>query len=335
MLKLGIIGCGRIVEEGHIPALTPLKDKVEVYAIADRSEEQLKKIGDALGVPEERRFQDYAELLALDDVNVVDVAVPHSYHHQILMDVANAGKHILSEKPITTTLSEADDVLAAVASNNVSFCVAHNYLYQGAKVKLLEMVESGIIGTPYLVRIAGLGGSHWDGAAGFDPDWRTKAGTAGHGCLLDNGYHDVYIARRILGDVKRVSASIASVRDHHEVEDLALVHFEHENGGITSLQTAWAVPGGGQFVYEVYGSDGTLSLSNTPGKLMHYSIADKDWKEHDIPGWEWGFKGLFDEFFTALEQGDEMPVSGHDARRNLEVILAAYTSGEEKRWVEL
>ena len=335
MIRLGIIGCGRIVEEGHLPALKELKDLVEVYALADRSLEQLGKIGDALAIPEERRFTNYAQLLALDEVDAVDVAVPHTFHHRVLLDAANAGKHILSEKPLTTTLDEADEVLAAVAAHGIELCVCHNYLYQGAKMRLLEMVRAGAIGTPYLVRIEGLGGSHWDGASGFDPAWRTKAGIAGHGCLLDNGYHDVYLAREILGEVERVSASVASVRDYHEVEDLALVHFEHADGGFTSLQTAWAVPGGGQFVYEVYGSDGTLSLSRKQGKLMRYSIADKAWHEHDIPGWEWGFAGLFREFFTALDEGRPSPVSGEDARRNLELILAAYASAEEKRWVEL
>lgn len=336
MQKLGIIGCGRIVEEGHLPALGTMKDLVEVAAIVDQSVERLEKIGNQLGIPQERRFTDYKELLALDDIDVVDVAVPHTFHHQILIDAANAGKHLLSEKPLTTTLEEADEVLAAVAAAGVELCVCHNYLYQPSKVKLLEMIRDGAIGEPFLIRSEGLGGSHWPGVSEYESDWRTKSGIAGHGCLLDNGYHDIYLARAIMGsDISRVSASISTVRDYHEVEDLALVLFEHENCGTTSLQVAWGVPGGGQFVYEVYGTEGTLSLSRENGKLMHYVIADKKWHEHDVPGWDWGFKGLFEDFFTSLERGEPAPVSGADARRNLEIILAAYTSGKEKRWVLL
>lgn len=329
MLRVAIIGCGRIVEEGHIPALAALDDKVEIVAIADVSEARLKEIGDSLGIAEDRRFTDYKEMLALDDIDVVDVAVPHTFHHRILIDTANAGKHILSEKPLTTTLEEADEVLAAVADAGIELCVCHNYLYQPSKVKLLEMIQDGAIGEPFLIRSEGLGGSHWPGVSEYESDWRTKSGIAGHGCLLDNGYHDIYLARAIMGsDVAQVSASIKTVRNEHEVEDLALVLFEHENGGTTSLQVAWGVPGGGQYVYEIYGTEGTLSLSRKKGKLMHYVIADEQWYEHDVPGWSWGFKGLFEEFFTALENGEPSPVSATDARRNLEIILEAYKSGQ-------
>jgi len=318
MMRVGIIGCGRVVEEGHVPAYRELG--VTVTALADPVERRREKIGDMLGVPSERRFADYKLLLGQSDVDVVDIAVPHFHHHKVLMDAAQCKKHILCEKPLTTSLRQADQVLDAVAGAGVQLCVAHNYLYQPSMQLVRKMVQQGAIGEPFLIRTEGLGGSHWDGAPEFNPEWRTQRAIAGFGCLLDNGYHDIYLARALLGEVKTVTAAVSTEREEHEVEDLALALLQHEFG-TTSLQVSWAVSGGGQWVYEVYGSEGTLSLSRKSGKLMHYR---GEWKELKAPPWEWGFKGLFSDFFSRLQRGEPSPVPGAEGRRNLEVILSAY-----------
>src|SRR5688572_9725705 len=113
MLRLGLVGCGRIVEEGHAPALLRLGDRVQVVALADPSEERRAKVGGLFGVPASARHADLAAMLAGEQLDVADVAVPHFLHLQAARAVAAAGLHLFLEKPMAISLEEADTLLAA------------------------------------------------------------------------------------------------------------------------------------------------------------------------------------------------------------------------------
>ena len=115
MINVGIVGCGRIIEEGHAPAFAKLTDRFRVVAVADTSAARRDLIADRFGVPPGRRYSDWQELLALTDVDLVDMALPHFLHLPSLRAAAAAGKAVLMEKPMATSLDEADAIMAAVA----------------------------------------------------------------------------------------------------------------------------------------------------------------------------------------------------------------------------
>ena len=114
MLEMGIIGCGRIVEQGHVAALEALCKKVRVVAVADPTEERRNFIGEKFGVDAEVRFADYKDMLRNVELDFVDQALPHALHEEAVVATAEAGVHILTEKPLTTDLASARRMVDAV-----------------------------------------------------------------------------------------------------------------------------------------------------------------------------------------------------------------------------
>ncbi|MCD6289722.1 MAG: Gfo/Idh/MocA family oxidoreductase [Anaerolineae bacterium] len=336
MLTAAIIGCGRIVEEGHLKAFQALQDRVQVVALADPTPERRALIGDALGIPEESRYGDYHDLLDREQPDFVDLALPHFLHEEVTIACAQAGRHILTEKPLTTSLESADRILAAVRQAGVHLGIIHNYRYLPYNISAFQLIGEGKIGDPFFIRSEGLGGGHYRGAAGFDPDWRAKGARSGGGALIDNGYHNMYVAEAMMqSPVKSVYAHVGTYVQHQDVDDLAVVMLEHENNGVTSVQVSWAIRGGGQPVSEVHGTAGSLRI--TRGGLEIFENEKGEWEPQDTGGRDFksSFTGLFSDFISALEQGRSPQLDGRAARHNLAIVMAAYESSRRRRPVDL
>ncbi|MDP6183160.1 MAG: Gfo/Idh/MocA family oxidoreductase, partial [Gammaproteobacteria bacterium] len=232
MIRVGIVGCGRIVEVGHAPAFEELDNRFEIVAVADPSKERRGLIGDRFGVPAESRYINWDDLFKDRNIDLIDMALPHFLHRDSCLAAAASGKPILMEKPMATSLEEADEIMAAVANSGAPACIVHNYLYSAESMKTLELLRTGSIGRPFLVRIEGLSDSHWPGVGAYDPDWRTRAKSSGGGALIDNAYHNLYSAAAYMGSrVTEVYARLGTFVRDIEVEDTVVVTLSHENGG--------------------------------------------------------------------------------------------------------
>ena len=115
-VRIGLIGCGRIVENEHLPAMEPRSEHVELVGCADPSPGRAMSIGALWGLPESACHEDYRDLLTRDDVDLVSVAVPPSISAAILLDAAAAGEHVVCEKPFALSLAEADTMLEALSA---------------------------------------------------------------------------------------------------------------------------------------------------------------------------------------------------------------------------
>jgi predicted dehydrogenase len=241
MLKLGIIGCGRIVEFAHVDALKRLADEVEVAALSDPSGVRLETVGKMLQIGADHRYEDYREMLKREDLDFVDIAVPPFLHEKVLLDCAEAKVHVIMEKPIAGTLEEVDRMLEAVEANQITLAVLHNYRYSPGATRALELVKQGRIGVPFLFRSEVLSAGYWPGAEGYDPAWRTK--------------------RKIMqSPVVSVYAQIRTFMYEMDVDDTAVLILTHANGGITNIQVSWAVKNGAAGIHEVYGRKGAISF---------------------------------------------------------------------------
>jgi len=329
-LRVGIIGCGRIVEEGHARAFLDNRDLAEVVALADPSPERRQVVGELLDVPEERRFADYKTMLARTELDMVDLALPHFLHEEVTIYAAEQELDILSEKPLSTSLESVDRILRAVEEHGVRLGVYHNYKWMPAFARAKELVEEGRIGQPFLIRFEYLGGGHYPGAQGYDPDWRTKAARAGGGCLLDNGYHFCYLAEWFMGaPVDSVYGRVGTFVQQQDVDDLALVLLNHSNGTISSVQFSWAVKSGGQRASELYGTEGTLRFQWGDRPLALYENRVGKWTYPELDAEVHSFSALLREFLVTLEAGGKLPVDGEEARHNLAIVMAGYASSRQ------
>ena len=145
----------RIVQITHARAYRGLTDTVQVTALADVVPENLQKIGDLFDVPTENRYADYQEMLAHAALDVVTIATPHSLHAEQVIEAANAGVAVISEKPMATTLEEADTIMEAVRRNGVPYTVVHNYIFTAGM--RAAMTELDALGESHFGRSTGMG----------------------------------------------------------------------------------------------------------------------------------------------------------------------------------
>ena len=339
MFRVGIIGCGGITERRHGPIWSSMKGKAKIVALCDVSPERLSLMSEMLNVAEEHRYTDYQQMLAKENLDIVDIATSHGTHEELAVAATEVGAHVVLEKPIARTVEEADRMIAAAAKKNVKLAVAHNQLFTPACRETVRIISEGVIGEPFLIRTEGLSSSHVVGR-GTDQHWRTTKAGGGGGPLIDNGYHQLYRIRAWMNSpVKRVTARIGTFFHDIEVEDLALLLLEHENGGITSLQTGWCAPSGAVGMEEIFGKKGSIKFGqsgSTP--IAIWTTETRTWEKPELETEEpdrLGFPTFLRLYVEAIEKDGTVPVSGEDAREILNIVTSAYESGRTGKTIDL
>ncbi|WP_223694181.1 Gfo/Idh/MocA family protein [Leifsonia poae] len=274
-IRAGVIGLGWAGQQ-HMQAYAELPG-VDLVAIAGMEDEPRAAIGDKYGVT--RRYRDWKDLVADGDVDVVSVAVPTFLHAPIAVGALQAGIHVLSEKPIARSATEAQAMVDAAHESGRVLEVAFNHRRRGDIEALKAAIDAGTIGRPYHGRAT------WLRRSGIPAlgSWFTNREMAGGGPLIDIGVHVLDYALHLFGEprvtaVSAVTHSELGVRGRggaasggdvkqqvgsaYEVEDLASLLLRLEGGGSLVLETSWASyrPAGDEFGITIYGTEGGAEL---------------------------------------------------------------------------
>ena len=150
-IRLGLIGCGRIVKKSHCPSYLNIPDFVKVVALTDLVPENLQGVGSVLDVPPTQRYSDYRDMLEKAEIDAVTIATPHYLHAEHAIEAAEAGVAIISEKPMATSLEEADEILSTVQRNNVPYTVVHNFLSLLPLKEAFAQIHEGKVGKPIFI----------------------------------------------------------------------------------------------------------------------------------------------------------------------------------------
>lgn len=339
MLRAGIIGCGAIAERRHGPMLLRFRERVQIAALADISEERTALLGQQLGVPKEHQYRDYQQMLAREALDLVHICTPHNLHEANAVAAVQAGAHVLLEKPMATRLDEVDRMNAAARQYGRKLTISHNQLFAAASQVVKQQIGAGAIGKVFLVRDEGFGGYSTVGR-GVDRDWRSTATAGGGGPLIDSGYHQVYRAVDWAGaKAKRVFARIGTYVAQVPVEDMAILLIEHENGATSSIQIGWCAPGRAVGMHEVMGTMGQMRIGLGRDQSVEiWQQAQPDWRTLTVPPEgpdELGFSVIVDRFLRAIETDGPVPVTGEESRHILSIVLSAYESGRTGQPVDV
>jgi predicted dehydrogenase len=253
-LKVGLIGGGGIAG-AHIKGYREHAAKIAITAVADAVEQTAKDRGAELGATP---YTDYRQMLAHEELDAVDICLPHHLHRDAIVAAAEAGKHILCEKPLCLTAEEAADVRRAVEANGVTLMCAHNQLFMPAVAKAKELLEAGTIGTVYEVRTTDSFYNDFDPA---NMGWRASTKTSGGGELIDTGYHPTYLMLHLAGGSPVEATAMLSTHrlKFMEGEDSAQVLIRFDNGVVGQLVTSWAYqPAASTERFSVVGELGAL-----------------------------------------------------------------------------
>ena len=341
-VRLGLIGCGGIVRIAHAPGYQSIPDLVRVRALADPVSDNLLQMGEMLTVPPERRYADHRQMLEHAELDAVTIATPHHLHAGHAMDAAAAGVAVISEKPMATSVEQARAVLAAVERHGVPYAVVHNFLFAQGSERARALLAAGATGTPFFGRAKSLF-NKTDERADPNREWRASR-AAGGGAINDTAYHEIYLLETLVGSpVRYVEARVATAHFAFDVDDLALLLLEHENGAPSTVATSWCVPGsdGGESanLAEVHGPAGGVRVMRRGRGLWQYARSTGQWQEVALPPqptWaESGHARYFAATFDALARGAPPPIGGRKALHNLRIVAAARRATAERRAVDL
>ena len=341
-IRLGLIGCGGIVRISHAPGYQAIPDLVRVTCLADPVSENLQRMGETLAVPPERRYADHRQMLEHAELDAVTIATPHHLHAEHAMDAAAAGVAVISEKPMATSVEQAREVLAAVERHGVPYAVVHNFLFAQGSERARALLAEGAAGTPFFGRAKSLF-NKTDDRADPNREWRASR-AAGGGAINDTAYHEIYLLETLVGSpVRYVEARVATAHFSFDVDDLALLLLEHEDGALSTVATSWCVPGsdGGESanLAEVHGPAGGVRVMRRGRGLWQYARSTAQWQEVELPPqptWaESGHARYFTATFDALARGAPPPIGGALALHNLRIVAAARRATAERRAVDL
>ena len=338
MLRVGLIGCGNVVSYGHRPALLALPD-VELVALADVTEARRKIGQEWFGLAEENLYHDYRDLLARQDIDAVAVTVPQSFRREILLDAFDAGKHVLSEKPIALTPAIGAELVAKAEAAGLTFGMVHNYHFLPEYRKIKELISTGTIGDLRVLTMHYLGVIDNPGAAEYQSDWRHTM-QAGGGVLMDM-IHAVYLCEWLFGAAAQqvmafVDAPTYAARQP-VVEDLALLQIAFPTG-YAVIHMGWGQGVGG---VDASGSEGHLRMRynqyqtsgfNQPAEI--YTVRNWERIDHTLDNLPAhmdniarSFTELWADFRDAIREKRPTIAPAKAGLRALEIALGAYQSG--------
>jgi predicted dehydrogenase len=258
-IKVGLIGGGGIVD-AHVRGYRAYTDLIEVTAVADVIDETARRRAAELGAA---AYTDFRQMILEADLDAVDICLPHHLHAEAIVSAAQAGKHILCEKPLCLTVEEANQVQQAVSTAGVTLMCAHNQLFLPAVSTAKQLLDQGILGTVYEVRITD---TFYNDFNPQNMGWRATAATSGGGELIDTGYHPTYLMLHLAGGSPVEATALLS---RHRLrfmdsEDSAQVLVRFDNGIVGHLVTSWAYdPPPGTQGFSVVGERGSLHSDGT------------------------------------------------------------------------
>ncbi|WP_329109226.1 Gfo/Idh/MocA family oxidoreductase [Micromonospora sp. NBC_01699] len=321
-IKVGLIGAGSIAGV-HVDGYLANPGITRLVAVADVVPEHARRRAEPAGA---QVYTDYREMLARADIDAVDICLPHHLHREAIVAAAEAGKHILCEKPLCLSHEEAQAVTEAVERAGVTLMCAHNQLFSAPVAKARELLDSGLLGTVYEVRTTDSFYNDFDPA---NMGWRATAETSGGGELIDTGYHPSYLLMHLAAaEPVEVVAMLSTHRlTFMEGEDSAQVLVRFANGVVGTITTSWAyTPTATTERFSVVGAKGSL---HSDGSTLWYRLrGGEDGAFEFGPSDEYG--GEIRHFAESLLAGTP-PLHGHvEGIAVLGIILAAYESARTR-----
>ena len=332
-VKVGIIG-SQFEADIHAASFQIMPEEAEVVAVASPTEGHAAELARRYGIP--RVFRDYREMLREPDIEMVTITAPNRLHAQMTVDAANAGKHVVCEKPLCMTLEEADLMIDTCKRQGVLLQYAEELFFTPKYVKAKEMADAGAFGKLYLVK---------QSEKHFGPhgDWFWDVEQSGGGVFFDMGCHGIAFCYWFLGRpaIKTVYAQMGTYVHAGKTrgDDDCLCVIEFANGAVGMVEDSWARRGGMDDRIEVFGEGGctyaNLHMGNALTTYSEYGYGYAVEKAPTTKGWtypvfeelwNYGFPQEMRHFARCVRAKEEPQATGEDGRVVLEALYAGYAS---------
>ncbi|WP_188454941.1 Gfo/Idh/MocA family protein [Virgibacillus oceani] len=324
-MRIGMMSFAHMHAHGYTNSLLKLPN-VELAGIFDDDMERGKE---AAGKYHTEHFGDQATFLA-QEMDAVIICSENIRHKEMVLNAAKAKKHILCEKPIATTVEDAEEMIRVCKENGVILQIAFPVRFSSPIQQLKDMINRGELGEIIAFRTTNRGQN--------PGGWFIDDQQSGGGAVLDHTVHMVDIMRWYLGkEIIEVNAIVDSYFHNIDIDDAGILTLEFENGVIATHDSSWSkfteYPTWGDVTIEVIGTKQTVKADALQEHLRMFSTGSKS-LNHLFFGNNMDF-GLIKDFVECVEQRREPSISGFDGLKALEVALAAYNASNGGKAVKL
>lgn len=333
-IRFGIIGCGGIARKRFIPGILNAKLSV-CEAIMDTNKEFLNAVGEEFGIA--KRYTDIDSLLSDRDIDAVYIATPLFCHKEQALKAADAGKHILLEKPMALTSKDAHEIKEYCKKKGVRLSIGFMMRGHGAHRAIKDLIDRGELG-----EIVSAYAKFNCLSRVNEHKWRQTKAYGGGGAMMDMGIHCIDLLSHITSlSVSEVSAMYSSqIYVYPDTEDSATGVFKMNNGAIFTVEANFNIPdtlGGCKF--EIYGTRGSLIANRTIGQVEEGTVSyiTEDFADEGYRTLPYESGNMYtkeaDGFAEAIINGTEVPVPASEAILNQRIVEAIYESYETKKHI--
>jgi predicted dehydrogenase len=347
-VKVGIIGCGYIAQNVHIPNY--LKNPhAKLISVADVDSKKLDLVRAKFSI--EEGYSDYRDLLARKDIEAVSVCVPPQFHAKVAVEVMNSGKHVLCEKPMALTLDEADKMIESSKKNDVRLMVGYNFRFLPNHQLALRYIKEQRIGKPFLAK-AHIATS----SAPAGPNSRLPSdsfyfdSSRGGGVLFDTGTHVLDLLLWMFGEAQSVSANLGTHMEGINADDVATLLIQFKSGLLATVDFCWVdfpdyFAMKNDNLIEILGSDGKIESDVFGPSVSFYNKNSFMCKlrgkltltprpidpRNPSAAIEQSYREEIAHFLNSVIKNTSPMIDGREARKALELALAARNSFANRR----
>lgn len=345
MLKIGIIGCGKITEVRHAPEYAE-NPNCQLVAFFDVVPERAKALAEQYGGV----AYDSIEALLASDVDAVSVCVANAYHAQASIQALKAGKHVLCEKPMATTPEDCEAMVAAAKAAGKFLMIGQNQRLAKAHVKAREIIESGEMGKviTFETHFAHPGPEGWTGVR---DSWFFDKKVASFGVMADLGVHKTDLIHYLTGKkIVRTSAVLATLNKTFSdgrpitVDDNAYAIYTMEDGVVGTMHVSWTNYGNENNSTKMYMEGGVLRMYDDPkyslivekrdGEVIPYELDLLTSNKEQTSGGRTS-TGVIDAFVESIITNTPPAISGESAMHAMKVVFANEQSAQLGKAVDV
>lgn len=320
-LRFAIIGAGGIAQT-HLQAFA-MTTLAKLVAVVDVRREAAEAMAAAQHC---EAFQDVASMLTAQKIDAAIVCTPPTTHPDLCGELAEAGVHVLCEKPIAVSREAAFQMIEKATKHQTILTMASKFRYVSDMVFAKQLIVSGVLGDIALLE------NTFTGHVDMRRRWNSNAKISGGGVIMDNGTHSVDIVRYLLGPIQSIQAIEGKRIQDLAVEDTARIHAKSEDGVLAAMDLSWSFHKQTPWYVSVYGTNGTVLVGW--GESKYRRDSDKDWNVFG-KGYNkiQAFTDQIDNFSRTLRHGDSLLITSEDALASVEAVEAAYDSLRRDDWV--
>ena len=343
MINVGILGCGKIAQVRHIPEYAENPD-VKLAAFYNpsrkRAEEQAEKYGGKV-------YDTAEELLADESIDAVSICAANYAHAELTIKALEAGKHVLCEKPMATTLADCEAMVECAKRTGKFLMIGHNQRLAKAHVEAKRLIDQGLIGDIITFRTTfGHGGPEtWAINPGKNV-WFFDKKKAAMGAMADLGVHKTDLIQFLTGQrVVRTTARLVTLDKRGEdgeligVDDNAVCIYEMSGGAFGTMTASWTYYGAEDNSTVLYGTKGIMRIYDDPNHSIVVKLSDGEEQVYDVEQIQTNDNqtksGVIDLWVECLKNNTPPEISGESALYAMRAVFASIESSQTGRAVEI